>query len=47
MGLVIKKDNFEKIKKIADRRAPIYHVGEVKENKKLILRVKVKLIQST
>ena len=44
MGLVIKKDNFEKIKKIADReRAPIYHVGEVKENKKLIFKGKNKI----
>ena len=44
MGLVIKKDNFEKIKKIADReRAPIYHVGEVKENKKLIFKGKSKI----
>ena len=44
MGLVIKKDNFEKFKKIADReRAPIYHVGEVKENKKLIFKGKSKI----
>ena len=37
MGLVIKKEDFEKIKKIAEReRAPLYHVGYVKENKKLV-----------
>ena len=44
MGLVIKKSDFEIIKKIADReRAPIYHVGEVKEDKKLIFRGKNKI----
>ena len=40
MGLVIKKD-FNKIKNIAEReRAPIYHVGYVKENKKLVFKGK-------
>jgi phosphoribosylformylglycinamidine synthase len=44
MGLVIKKSDYEKIKKIADReRAPIYHVGEVKEDKKLIFKGKNKI----
>ena len=37
MGLVIKKEDFKKVKNIAKReRAPIYHVGFVKENKQLI-----------
>lgn len=41
MGLVIKKEDFKKIKKIAEReRAPLYHVGLVKENKKLIFKGK-------
>ena len=41
MGLVIKKEDFEKIKKIAEReRAPLYHVGYVKENKKLVFKGK-------
>ena len=41
MGLVIKKGDFKKIKKIAEReRAPLYHVGLVKENKKLVFRGK-------
>tara|TARA_B100000287_G_scaffold415664_1_gene449511 strand:+ start:6196 stop:9843 length:3648 start_codon:yes stop_codon:yes gene_type:complete len=41
MGLVIKKEDFKKIKKIAEReRAPIYHVGYVRENKKLIFKGK-------
>ena len=41
MGLVIKKEDFNKIKKIADReRAPIYHVGYVKDNNKLVFKGK-------
>lgn len=41
MGLVIKKEDFKKIKKIAEReRAPLYHVGLVKENKKLVFKGK-------
>ena len=41
MGLVIKKEDFNKIKKIAEReRAPLYHVGYVKENKKLVFKGK-------
>ena len=44
MGLVIKKEDFNKLKKIAEReRAPIYHVGRVKENKKLIFKGKEKV----
>ena len=36
-----KKEDFEKIKKIAEReRAPLYNVGYVKENKKLDFKVK-------
>ena len=43
MGLVIKKEDFKKIKKIAKReRAPLYHVGLVKENKKLVFKGKEK-----
>ena len=41
MGLVIKKEDFNKIKKIAEReRAPLYHVGYVKENKRLVFKGK-------
>ncbi len=41
MGLVIKKEDFNKIKNIAEReRAPIYHVGFVKLNKKLMFKGK-------
>ena len=41
MGLVIKKEDFNKIKNIAEReRAPIFHVGYVKENKKLVFKGK-------
>ena len=41
MGLVIKKDDFNKIKNIAEReRSPIYHVGYVKENKQLVFKGK-------
>ena len=41
MGLVIKKDDFNKIKNIAEReRSPIYHVGYVRENKKLVFKGK-------
>ena len=41
MGLVIKKEDFNKIKKIAEReRSPLYHVGYVKENKKLVFKGK-------
>jgi phosphoribosylformylglycinamidine synthase len=39
MGLVIKKEDFNKIKKIAEReRAPLYHVGYVKDNKRLVFK---------
>ena len=41
MGLVIKKDDFNKIRNIAEReRSPIYHVGYVRENKKLVFKGK-------
>ena len=41
MGLVIKKEDYFKVKNIAEReRAPFYHVGFVKENKQLVFRGK-------
>ncbi|PDH41220.1 MAG: phosphoribosylformylglycinamidine synthase [Rhodothermaeota bacterium MED-G19] len=44
MGLVIKQKDYDKIKRIAEReRAPIYHVGYVKENKKLVFKGKEKV----
>ena len=39
MGLIIKKEDYILLKKIAEReRAPIYHVGKVKNNKKLVFK---------
>ncbi len=44
MGMVIKKEDFNKIKRIAQReRAPIFHVGYVRNNKKLIFKGKEKI----
>ena len=41
MGLIIKKDDYPLLQKIAEReRAPIYHVGKVKNNKKLVFKGK-------
>ena len=44
MGIIIKEKDFERVLNIAKReRAPIYLVGKVKENKKLVFKGKNKL----
>ena len=44
MGLIVRKEDYKKIKDIAEReRAPIYKVGVVRENKKLVFKGKNKI----